>query len=86
MPDIYQEIVRIRAEGGEAAVVTIISAVGSTPREEGAKSCSAVGARQLQSPFEMYDGNGAPCRVYIFNLQSQGLTDSTAKMEKQPDE
>jgi len=37
MPDIYQEIVKIRAEGGEAALVTIISAIGSTPREEGAK-------------------------------------------------
>jgi xanthine dehydrogenase accessory factor len=37
MTDIYQEIVRIRAEGGEAALVTIVSATGSTPREEGAK-------------------------------------------------
>jgi len=37
MTDIYQEIVRIRAEGEEAALVTIVSASGSTPREEGAK-------------------------------------------------
>ena len=37
MSDIYQEIVRLRAEGEEAALVTIISAIGSTPREEGAK-------------------------------------------------
>ena len=37
MTDIYQEIVRIRDEGGEAALVTIVSAAGSTPREEGAK-------------------------------------------------
>ena len=37
MTDIYQEIVRIKAEGGEAALVTIVSATGSTPREEGAK-------------------------------------------------
>jgi xanthine dehydrogenase accessory factor len=37
MADIYQEIVRIRAEGEEAALVTIVSASGSTPREEGAK-------------------------------------------------
>jgi xanthine dehydrogenase accessory factor len=37
MNDIYQEIVRIRAEGEEAALVTIVSATGSTPREEGAK-------------------------------------------------
>lgn len=37
MTDIYQEIVRIREEGGEAALVTIVSAAGSTPREEGAK-------------------------------------------------
>ncbi len=37
MEDIYQEIVRVKAEGGEAALVTIVSASGSTPREEGAK-------------------------------------------------
>ena len=37
MTDIYQEIVRIRAGEEEAALVTIVSAVGSTPREEGAK-------------------------------------------------
>lgn len=37
MTDIYQEIVRIRAGGEEAALVTIVSAIGSTPREEGAK-------------------------------------------------
>ncbi len=37
MTDIYQEIVRIKAEGEEAALVTIVSASGSTPREEGTK-------------------------------------------------
>ena len=37
MTDIYQEIVRIKEEGQEAALVTIVSATGSTPREEGAK-------------------------------------------------
>jgi xanthine dehydrogenase accessory factor len=37
MADIYEEIVRLRAEGEEAALVTIVSASGSTPREEGAK-------------------------------------------------
>ena len=37
MTDIYQEIVRIRAEGEEAALATVISIRGSTPREEGAK-------------------------------------------------
>jgi len=37
MQDIYQEIVKIRAEGEEAALVTVVSASGSTPREEGAK-------------------------------------------------
>jgi len=37
MTDIYQEIVRIKAEGEEAALVTIVSTTGSTPREEGAK-------------------------------------------------
>jgi xanthine dehydrogenase accessory factor len=37
MTDIYQEIVRIKKAGEEAALVTIVSASGSTPREEGAK-------------------------------------------------
>jgi xanthine dehydrogenase accessory factor len=37
MDDIYQEIVRVKTEGGEAALVTVVSASGSTPREEGAK-------------------------------------------------
>jgi xanthine dehydrogenase accessory factor len=37
MTDIYQEIVRVKAEGEEAALVTVVSATGSTPREEGAK-------------------------------------------------
>jgi len=37
MTDIYQEIVRIKAEGEEAALVTVVLATGSTPREEGAK-------------------------------------------------
>jgi len=37
MLDIYQEIVRLTAEGKEAAVVTIVSTSGSAPREEGAK-------------------------------------------------
>ena len=37
MTDIYEEIVRIRVEGEEAALVTVVSATGSTPREEGAK-------------------------------------------------
>jgi xanthine dehydrogenase accessory factor len=37
MDDIYQEIVRVKAEGEEVALVTVVSASGSTPREEGAK-------------------------------------------------
>jgi xanthine dehydrogenase accessory factor len=37
MDDIYQEIVRVKTGGGEAALVTVVSASGSTPREEGAK-------------------------------------------------
>jgi len=37
MNDIYQEIVRVKAEGEEAALVTVVSATGSTPREEGTK-------------------------------------------------
>ena len=35
--DIFKEIVKIRAEGEEAALVTVISANGSTPQREGAK-------------------------------------------------
>lgn len=35
--DIYKEITMIRDKGGEAALATVISASGSTPREEGAK-------------------------------------------------
>jgi len=37
MPEIYQEIARITAEGGEAALATVVGASGSTPREVGAK-------------------------------------------------
>ena len=37
MLNIYQEIAKLTAEGEEAAVVTIVSSSGSTPREEGAK-------------------------------------------------
>ncbi len=37
MTDIYEEIVRIRNEGEAAALITVVSATGSTPREEGAK-------------------------------------------------
>jgi len=35
--DIYHEITRIRDQGEEAALATVIDASGSTPREEGAK-------------------------------------------------
>ena len=37
MVDIYQEIMRIKSEGESAAVATIISIKGSTPREVGSK-------------------------------------------------
>jgi len=37
MADIYQEIVRIKSKGKAAAVATIISIKGSTPRETGSK-------------------------------------------------
>jgi len=37
MEDIFQEIVRIRSEGHRAALATVISAKGSTPRETGSK-------------------------------------------------
>lgn len=37
MEEIYEEIVRIRQEGGKAALATIVWVKGSTPRAEGAK-------------------------------------------------
>lgn len=37
MEDIYQEIVKIKSEGERAALATIISIEGSTPRETGSK-------------------------------------------------
>ena len=37
MLDIYQEIAKITAEGGEAALATVVSAHGSTPRGVGTK-------------------------------------------------
>jgi xanthine dehydrogenase accessory factor len=37
MIDIYREIVKVKTEGEEAALVTVVRASGSTPREEGAK-------------------------------------------------
>jgi xanthine dehydrogenase accessory factor len=37
MADLYEEIVKLKTEGGSAAVATIIGTEGSTPRETGAK-------------------------------------------------
>jgi len=37
MEDIFEEIVKIRSEGGRAALATITSINGSTPRKEGSK-------------------------------------------------
>ena len=37
MADLYEEILKIKAEGGSAALATIIGTEGSTPRETGAK-------------------------------------------------
>ncbi len=37
MTDLYEEIVKLKAEGGSAALATIIGTDGSTPRETGAK-------------------------------------------------
>jgi xanthine dehydrogenase accessory factor len=37
MPDIYEEIMKVKAEGKRAALATIIATRGSTPREVGAK-------------------------------------------------
>lgn len=37
MQDVFEEIVRIKQEGGKAALATLVSAKGATPREPGAK-------------------------------------------------
>lgn len=37
MMDIYQQIIELGSKGEDAALVTIVSVVGSTPREEGTK-------------------------------------------------
>jgi xanthine dehydrogenase accessory factor len=37
MEEIYEEILKIKSEGGGAAIATIISVKGSTPREEASK-------------------------------------------------
>jgi xanthine dehydrogenase accessory factor len=37
MPDIFEEIVKIKREGGQAALATIMVTKGSTPREQGSK-------------------------------------------------
>jgi xanthine dehydrogenase accessory factor len=37
MTDLYEEILKLKAEGGSAALATIIGTEGSTPRETGAK-------------------------------------------------
>jgi xanthine dehydrogenase accessory factor len=37
MADLYEEIVRLKAEGASASLATIVGAEGSTPRETGAK-------------------------------------------------
>jgi xanthine dehydrogenase accessory factor len=37
MEDIFEEIARIRSEGGSAALATVINVKGSTPRGEGSK-------------------------------------------------
>ncbi len=47
--DIYEEIVRLRREGLKAALATIISRKGSTPRKDSAKMIVFVDGRQLGS-------------------------------------
>lgn len=37
MADVFEEIVKIKREGGEAALATIVITRGSTPREQGSK-------------------------------------------------
>jgi len=36
--------------------------------------------------FEVYDGNGAVCKVYVLDFQSQGLADSAAEPKKKADQ
>ena len=77
MTDIYQEIARIKAEGGEAALVTIVSTTGSTPREEGAKMLvkadgsilgtiggGSLEARVIEEAVKVI-GQGKPKRLHI---------------------
>jgi xanthine dehydrogenase accessory factor len=89
MTDIYQEIVRIRAEGEEAALVTIVSATGSTPREEGAKmlvkadgsSLGTIGGGSLEAQVIeeaiKVIGQGKPKRLRISltakELEAEGM-------------
>ncbi|MDY6972344.1 MAG: XdhC family protein [Thermodesulfobacteriota bacterium] len=37
MQDIFKEIIKVKSEGGKAALATILSIQGPGPREEGAK-------------------------------------------------
>lgn len=81
--DIYQEIVKVRAEGEEAALVTVISASGSTPQREGAKMLvradgsilSSIGGGNLEAEIikEAVDviKNGKPKRLG-YNLTEKG--------------
>jgi len=45
--DIYREIVRLSEAGEDAAVATVVTASGSTPREEGAKMLVYADGRTL---------------------------------------
>ena len=47
--DLYQEIVRLRAEGRPAALATIISRVGSVPRKDTAKMLIAADGTSVGS-------------------------------------
>lgn len=90
MTDIYQEIVKLKADGEEAALVTIVSAKGSTPREEGAKMLvksggSIVGtiggggleAQVIKEASEVI-GQGKPKRLHMSltdkEVEKEGMT------------
>jgi len=77
MTDIYQEIVRIKSEGEEAALVTIVTTTGSTPREEGAKMLvktdgsilgtiggGSLEAQVIEEAIKVI-GQGKPKRIHI---------------------
>jgi len=86
MVDIFEEIVKIRSEGGRAAVATITSVQGSTPRGEGSKmlvrsdgsSLGSVGggsaeAQVCQEALKVIDDGNA--RMLSFDLTGKDVAE-----------